>query len=35
MPDRLDTLTALLCDCDILANQDGALNPGPAASTVK
>ena len=35
MPDRLDTLVALLCDCDVLANQDGRLAPGPAASAVK
>ena len=32
MPDRLDTLVALLCDCDVLVEQDGALRPGPAAS---
>jgi len=34
MPDRLDTLAALLCDCDVLAEQDGALSPGPSASQV-
>jgi hypothetical protein len=32
MPDRLDTLVALLCDCGVLVGQDGALRPGPAAS---
>lgn len=32
MPDRLDTLTSLLCDCDVLTDQEGALTPGPAAS---
>lgn len=35
MPDRLDTLTALLCDCGILTDNDGALSPGPAASAAK
>ena len=34
MPDRLDTLIALLCDCDVLAEQDDALTPGPSASQV-
>jgi hypothetical protein len=34
MPDRLGSLTALLCDCDVLAEQHGALTPGLAASTV-
>ena len=31
MPDRLETLTALLCDCDVLIDEDGAFRPGPAA----
>jgi hypothetical protein len=35
MPDRLDTLTALLCDCDVLTDNNGALTPGPAASAAK
>ena len=28
MPDRLDTLTALLCDCNILEMNDDLLSPG-------
>jgi hypothetical protein len=34
MPDRLDTLVALLCDCDVLVGQNGALRLGSAASNV-
>jgi hypothetical protein len=35
MPDRLETLTALLCDCDVLVSREGTFRPGPAASDVK
>jgi hypothetical protein len=35
MPDRMDTLVALLCDCDVLTDTDGALGPGPSASAAK
>jgi hypothetical protein len=35
MPDRLDTLAGLLCDCDVLAEKDGTLRLGPAANEVK
>ena len=35
MPDRLDTLIALLCDCDVLADNGGELRPGLAAQEVK
>jgi hypothetical protein len=35
MPDRLDTLAGLLCDCDVLAAKDGAFIPGPAAGEFK
>jgi hypothetical protein len=32
MPDRLDTLTFLLCDCDVLNADEGSLNLGPRGS---
>jgi hypothetical protein len=35
MPDRLETLTSLLCDCDVLIAQDGTFRPGSAAAGVK
>jgi hypothetical protein len=35
MPDRLDTLAGLLCDCDVLAENDGTIRLGPAADEVK
>lgn len=36
MPDRLDTLIALLCDLDVLdMKKDGAIHLGPRANTVK
>ena len=35
MPDRLDTLAGLLCDCDVLAAKDGAFIRGPAAGEFK
>jgi hypothetical protein len=35
MPDRLDTLAGLLCDCAVLAEKDGTLRLGPAAGEVK
>ena len=35
MPDRLDTLAGLLCDCDVLAAKDGAFIRGPAAAEYK
>jgi len=35
MPDRLDTLAGLLCDCDVLTEKDGTLRLGPAAGEVK
>jgi hypothetical protein len=35
MPDRLDTLVGLLCDCDVLAVKDGNYRLGPAAGEVK
>lgn len=31
MSDRLDTLAGLLCDCDVLAEKDGAFSRGSAA----
>lgn len=31
MPDRLDTLFGLLCDCDVLSETDGFLRPGKAS----
>lgn len=35
MPDRLETLIALLCDCDVLVAQNETFRPGPAASDIK
>ncbi len=35
MPDRLDTLAGLLCDCDVLEARDGAFICGPAASELR
>jgi hypothetical protein len=34
MPDRLDTLISLLCDCDVLEMEDDAIKLGPAAGEV-
>lgn len=34
MPDRLETLTELLCDTDVLQAQDGRVEIGPAAESV-
>lgn len=34
MPDRLDTLIGLLCDCDVLEWDDGTLKLGPRAAEV-
>jgi len=34
MPDRLDALIALLCDCDVLAEKDDTIRLGPQADTV-
>lgn len=31
MPDRLDSLVGLLCDCDVLEEPNGKLFPGKAA----
>ena len=33
MPDRLDPLAGLLCDCGVLAVKDGTYSPGPAANS--
>jgi len=35
MPDRMDTLAGLLCDCDVLAFKDETFRPGPAAREFK
>ena len=35
MPDRLDTLAALLCDCDVLAEKEGKYRLGPSAKDVQ
>jgi hypothetical protein len=34
MPDRLDTLIGLLCDCDVLDSDDGILKLGPSAPDI-
>lgn len=34
MPDRLDTLIGLLCDCDVLELDDGNIKLGPCATDV-
>lgn len=35
MPDRLDTLAGLLCDCDVLMENDSVLRAGPAANSLR
>jgi predicted DCC family thiol-disulfide oxidoreductase YuxK len=35
MPDRLQSLIGLLCDCDVLSMRDGTLYLGPAAGSVE
>jgi hypothetical protein len=35
MPDRLDTLVALLCDCDLLIGKEGEYRLGPSAKEFK
>jgi len=34
MPDRMDTLAGLLCDCDVLVFKDETYRPGPAARSL-
>lgn len=35
MPDRLDTLAGLLCDCDVLMENEGVVRPGSAANSLR
>jgi len=35
MPDRLDTLASLLCDCEVLIEKEGQYRLGPSAKTLQ